>query len=82
MVPEVLDRVGEIDALPVDSGGCQCLVEQFARRSHEGLALAILPVARLLTDEHEFGAGITRAEHDVVGVFPQRTPAALLCRSL
>jgi hypothetical protein len=47
---EVFDDVGDIDFIPVDPGCGKGLIQQSARRAYKGPALAVLAVARLLTD--------------------------------
>ena len=50
---EVLDRIGDIGVLPADPGLAQGLVDYPAGGSHEGRALAVLGITRLLADQHQ-----------------------------
>src|SRR5205085_10238468 len=50
---EVLHDVGHVDLGPIDAGLAEGAVEEPSRRTDERRALAILLVARLLTDEHD-----------------------------
>ena len=59
---EVLDRVGHVDGAAIDARLLEAAVEQPARRSDEGPALAVLVVARLLAHQHHAGARAALAE--------------------
>jgi hypothetical protein len=56
-VAEVLDRVGDVDRRPIDTGPVERVDQHPARGSHERLARLVLLVTRLLTDQHEPRAG-------------------------
>jgi hypothetical protein len=73
---EMLDRIGDVDLLPVDAGLLERPVEHLARRADERLAGEIFLVAGLLADQHDRGGGRSFAEHGLGGVLPQRTGAA------
>src|SRR5437764_11745117 len=49
---EVLDHVGEIDAVAVDPGLRERAVQELPGRPHERPALEVLAVAGLLSDQH------------------------------
>src|SRR5438105_14607102 len=72
----MLDRVGNVDALPVDPGGSQAFVEQLSRRPHERLARQVLLVPRLLADEHQLSSRRSLAEHGLGGVLPEAASSA------
>src|SRR5690606_15547793 len=74
---EVLDGVGEVDVRAVDARRLEGVGEHPPGRPDEGLALPVLPVARLLADEHEPGPGVPRGEDHLGGTGPQlAAPAA------
>ncbi|EJZ06364.1 hypothetical protein MFORT_28189 [Mycolicibacterium fortuitum subsp. fortuitum DSM 46621 = ATCC 6841 = JCM 6387] len=52
---EVLHGVGQIELVAVDLGCGQGLVQDTAGRTDEGGSRAVLPVTRLLTDQHHPG---------------------------
>src|SRR6185312_5913916 len=60
---EVLHGIGDVDLVAIDTGGHQRLVQEPSRRPDERVALPVLLIAGLLTDEHD--ARVTRplAEH-------------------
>jgi hypothetical protein len=51
----VLDRVGQVHLVGVHSGLRQGSVEQRSRWPHERTSLPVLPIAGLLTDQHQCG---------------------------
>jgi hypothetical protein len=67
---ETLDRVGDVDFQPVDTGIVEDLVEHLAGRTNERLARNVLLIARLLTDENDAGVFGSFAEHGLGGVSP------------
>jgi hypothetical protein len=74
---EVLDRVGHVDAGAIDSGGLETFVQDAPCRPDERLAFEVLPVARLLADQHHPGSRGALPEHGLGGLFPQvARPAA------
>jgi len=64
---EVLDDVGDVDLAAVDPHRGQRLVELAARRSHEGVTLAVLAVAGHLADHGHPRALEPLAEHRLGG---------------
>jgi hypothetical protein len=73
---EMLDRVGHIDAPPVDPCGLECLVEQPARRADKGMTLAVLLVARLLAHQDHLGGPRPFAEDGLCRAYPEMAAAA------
>jgi hypothetical protein len=65
---EVLDHIGHVGLPAIDARLVQRTVPQGARRAHEGLALQVLTIARLLAHEHDGGARRTFAEDSLRGV--------------
>ncbi len=76
---EMLDRVGDVDRLAIDAGVFQRLVQEMSRRPDERLAREIFLIARLLTDEHEFGARRSLAEYGLGRVSVEGTGRAVRC---
>ena len=74
---EVLHRVRQVDARPVDTGFRERLVEQPSCRADERPALAILAVARLLADEHQLRVFRPFAEHGLRPDLPERAGSAV-----
>src|SRR3954451_3183185 len=75
--PEVLHRVRDVGVPAVDVRVGQRLVQQAPGRADERLALAVLLVAGLLTDEDDPGGLGALAEHGLGGRLPQLAgPAA------
>ena len=66
---EMLDRVGDVGALPVDAGLGQRAVEELAGGADERAAGQILLVAGLLADEQDAGVERAFAEHRLGGAF-------------
>jgi hypothetical protein len=48
----MLDRVRHVDRRPIDPGALERTIEQGTRRANEGPTLHILPIPRLLADQH------------------------------
>ncbi len=59
---EVLDGVGDVDAVPIDAGVRHRPLQELAGGSHEWPALPVFLVARLLADEGDRGADGTFAQ--------------------
>jgi hypothetical protein len=73
---EVLDRIGHVDAPPVDPRGLERLVEQPARRPDKRMTLAVLLVARLLAHQHHLGGPRPFAEDGLRRAHPEMAAAA------
>ena len=73
---EMLHRVGDVSAGPVEAGFFQCFVEYLSRRSNEWLAGEVFLVARLFADEHHRRIARAFAEHGLCCVPEQRTTRA------
>jgi hypothetical protein len=65
---EVLDRVGDVDRLALETRFGQGLVEYLAGRTDERRALAIFLISRLFADEHDPRGGRASAEDGLRGV--------------
>src|SRR5205807_9324739 len=74
---EVLDGVRDVDAAAVDAGGGERLVKDAPCRPDEGTAREILPVARLLADEHQLRTRRAFAEDGLRRVPPELAGAAV-----
>ena len=59
----MLDGIGEVEGRTVEAGFRQGAVEELARGADEGPALEILPVARLLADQHHRRSPRAFAKH-------------------
>ena len=68
---EVLDRIRDIYLLPLNAGFRQRFVQNASRRSHEGTALHIFLIARLLAHEHDRRAGGSFPEDRLSGALVQ-----------
>jgi hypothetical protein len=64
-------HVREINLIALDSGLRQSLVEELARRPHEGFAREVFVVSGLLADKDDFGAGRTFAKDGLCPSPPQ-----------
>jgi len=73
---EVLDRVGDVNVLSIDSGFGQTLVEEPTSRADERMPLEILAIARLLADQQEPGARPALPENGLGRALPERAGAA------
>ena len=73
---EVFDYVRDVHPRAVDTDLVEGFVQDAPSRSDEGLAGAVLLVARLLADHHHFGTGGTFAEHGLGARQEQVTRAA------
>ena len=73
---EMLDRVGQIDLAPLDTGRSQCPIQQLAGRAHERPPRQILGVARLFAHNHQARVRRAFAEHGLRGRPAQATGAA------
>src|SRR3954469_14262250 len=73
---EVLDGVGDVDAVTIDAGRSERLVEYATRRPNEGAAGDVLMVAGLLADQHQLGVGGSFAEHRLRRIPPETAVAA------
>src|SRR5262245_30972714 len=82
LVLEVLDGIGDVQPLARQVGGRKGPIENSSRRSDEGSARQIFPVARLLADEHHQSGGGAVAADALRGVAPQIAPAAAIERGL
>ena len=60
---EVLDRIGDVDAVAIDSRLVEHAVEELPGGPDEGMAVAILAVAGLLAHEHQASVGRALTEH-------------------
>jgi len=60
---EVLDGIGDVDAVPIDAGLRHRPLQELAGRSHERPALPVLLVAGLLADEGDRSAEGTFAQN-------------------
>lgn len=71
---EVLDCVGDVDLVAIEPGVGEASVEQLPGWTDERMALEVLTVTRLLTDDHHPSRGGALAEHglraEVVEVAP------------
>jgi len=71
---EVLDRVGDVHLVAIEPGIDEASVEQLPGWTDERMALEVLTVTRLLTDDHHPSRGGALAEHglgaEVVEVAP------------
>ena len=72
----MLHGVRDVDAAAVDADLREGLVEQLARRTHEGLTGKVLLVPRLLTDQHHVGITAAGAEDRLGRVLVQPTCGA------
>src|SRR3954466_8007000 len=75
---EMLDRVGDEDAFPLDAGFFKGAVQNAARRTDEGQTGLILLITRLLADQHYRCAPRRLPGHRLAGVLGQRTATALV----
>jgi hypothetical protein len=73
----MLDSVGDINLVERELGLSQGGIEDPAGRTHEGMALQVLLVTRLLADEHEPGVQGALAEYDLGGPGPEVASPAL-----
>jgi hypothetical protein len=77
---EMLDRVGDESVLARDARILERGIENVAGGPDERLAGEIFLVARLLADQHEFGAARSFAWHGLRGVAIERAaPAIAFC---
>src|SRR5690606_33328801 len=72
---EMLDRIGHIHLVAVETGLGQGAIEQPAGRADERMARAILLIAGLFTDHDHPGGGRALAEHGLGGVAVQLAAA-------
>src|SRR4051794_5472851 len=73
---EVLDDVRHVGARPVDPRLLERLVQKATRGTDEWMPFAVLPIARLLADEHELGPRRAFPEHRLSARPPERTRLA------
>jgi L-alanine-DL-glutamate epimerase-like enolase superfamily enzyme len=78
LVAEMLDHVGDVDIVMRDARSLQAAVEDAAGGADERMALNVLLVPRLLTDQHQARVLRTLAHHGLRGTFPEVTGAAFL----
>jgi hypothetical protein len=69
----VLDRIGHVDIVAIDSGLLQTVVEEQACGSNEGLTLDVLTVAGLLADEDQSRVWLALSEDGLRRVLVERT---------
>jgi hypothetical protein len=74
---EVLHYIGDVNIRPVDASLAQCLVQNFARRPHEGAACHILLVTGLFPDKHDFGFGRTFSKNRLGSILPEIASLAI-----
>ncbi len=74
----MLDGVGDVDALSVDTRRLESLIEQTSRRTDEWLSLDVFAVTGLLPDEHDGGVLGTFSKH---GLRPRLVEIAGLAAS-
>jgi hypothetical protein len=67
---EMLDRVGHVDSPPIDAGILERLIQELARRADERTAGKILPVPRLLADQHDLPVRRPLPEHGLSRILP------------
>jgi hypothetical protein len=67
----VLHRVGEVRAVAGDAGVAERRVQEPASGAHERLALPVLAVTGLLTDQDDSGVGRAVAEYRLAGPLVQ-----------
>ena len=72
----MLDRVRDIDRVPIDACLTQSLMEYLASGADEGLPFDVLAISWLLTDEHRAGTGSTGTEYRLGRVAEQVTGLA------
>ena len=78
---EVLDGIGDVDIVAVDSRDVECVIEQTARGTNEGSSLLVLLIARLLTNSDDARRTRTLAEHGLRAHLPQVAAPATSCCS-
>jgi hypothetical protein len=78
LVAEMLDRVGDVDVVARDPRSLESLVEDLSGRAHERVALDVLAVAGLLTDQHQVRVPGTLAHHRLGGALPQIAGATVV----
>ena len=61
-----LDHVGDVDILPLHPDRLDDFRQQLTGTAHERLALDVFVRARRLADEHQVGARVPDAEHDLL----------------
>src|SRR5689334_19307808 len=77
---EVLDRIGDVDAPPVEAGRFEGTIEHLPRGADKGLAGQIFLVARLFAHEHYLRRLRPFAEDRLRRVIIERAPPAALHR--
>ncbi len=73
---EVLDGIGDIDAVPRNAHFFESLIKDLTGRSDEGTTRQILLVARLFADEHDPGIRRSLAEHRLGRLLVERAATA------
>ena len=68
---EVLDRIGDVDFVPLDAGVFEDRVENLAGRADKRLACDVLLVAGLFADKDDLCILRPFAEHGLCGVAPR-----------
>ena len=69
---EMLDRVGNVDALAVDACLYQRAVQEKPCRPNKRTAFAVFSISRLLADQHDLGVWRTLAEYGLGRILPKR----------
>ena len=74
----MLDDIRDVDVIPRDPRLLEPAVEQPPRRTDERMTLDVLPIARLLADEHHLGLADALAHDGLRRALPQLAGAAIL----
>gem|GEM_PF-6665090 len=68
---EVLNHIRNVNFRAIDARLVQCLVENFPRRSNEGMASQIFLISRLFSHKNNPGPRGTFSENCLGGIFPE-----------
>src|SRR6185369_1463211 len=72
----MLDHIGYVNLVPIDSCGFQTLVQYPSRRSDKRFSLDVFTIARLFPHKHHFGVSRSFAKNRLSTSFPQIASAA------